>query len=211
MWWPVFNRYKLVLTGKEFNLNDSDGSWANINITKGDYTTRQRHSVATVGNEATLGTGATTINDIVVKIDSTTLTPTTHYTYDVGSRNEVSFVVSASSVPADIQRVDPNDSTGAVSTDTVFTGDVNIALPIALATENIELFDLSYPHLDVFVNGNKLLNTNFKRQFTSTTTQLTIHNVNELPGGSLKSGATILLVASKPQKYPNKTSFRIYC
>ena len=192
----IVNRYKLVLTGKEFNLNDSDGSWANINITKGDYTTRQRHSVATVDNEATLGTGATTINDIVVKIDSTTLTPTTHYTYDAGSRNEISFVVSASSVPADIQRVDPNDSTGAVSTDTVFTGDVNIALPTTLATENIELFDLSYPHLDVFVNGNKLLNTNYKRQFTSTTTQLTIHNVNELPGGSLKSGATILLVES---------------
>ena len=188
--------YKVVISGKEFNLNDSDGSLANINITKGDYTTRQRHSVATVGNEATLGTGATTINDIIVKIGSTTLTPTTHYTYDAGSRQEISFVVSASTVPADIQRVDPNDSTGAVSDDTVFTGDVNIALPTTLATENIELFDLSYPHLDVFVNGNKLLNTNYKRQFTATTTELTIHNVNELLGGSIKNDDTVLLVES---------------
>ena len=65
-------------------------------------------------------------------------------------------------VAADIQRVDPNDSTGAVSPDTVFTGDVTIALPTTLATENVELFDLSYSYLDVFVNGNKLLNTNYK-------------------------------------------------
>ena len=197
------NLYKLVITGKEFNLNDSDGSWANINITKGDYTTRQRHSVATVGNEATLGTGATAISDIVVKIGSTTLTPTTHYTYDAGSREEINFVVSASTVAADIQRVDPNDSTGAVSPDTVFTGDVTIALPTTLATENVELFDLSYPHLDVFVNGNKLLNTNYKRQFTSTTTVLTIHDVNELPGGVLKTGDKILVVESGTIEFTN--------
>ena len=50
--------------------------------------------------------------------------------------------------------------TGAVSPDTVFTGDVTIALPTTLATENVELFDL-FIHLDVFVNGNKLLNTNY--------------------------------------------------
>ena len=197
------NLYKLVITGKEFTLNDSDGSWANINITKGSFETRQRHSISTVGNEATLGTGATAISDIDVKINTTTLTPTTHYTYDAGSREEVSFVVSAASVPADIQRVDPNDSTGSVSSDTVFSGDVTVNLPTTLATENIELFDLSYPHLDVFVNGNKLLNTNFKRQFTSTTTVLTIHNVNELVGGILKTGDKILIVESGTIEFTN--------
>jgi len=192
----IITLFKLSITGKEFRLNDSDGSWANLNLTKGIYETRQRFSVVTVDNEPTLGTGATTINDIVVKNGTTTLTANSDFTFDSGSRQEIDFIVNASTVAEDIQRVDPADSTGSLSPDTVFSGNVTIALPTTLHAKNVELYNNFYPHLDVFIDGVKVSNENYSRQFNATTSVLTILNIDELPSGTLKTGQKILVVES---------------
>lgn len=192
----IITLFKLSITGKEFRLNDGDGSWANLNLTKGIYETRQRFSVVTVDNEPTLGTGATTIDDIVVMNGTTPLTKNTDFTFDSGSRQEINFIVSASTVAEDIQRVDPADSTGSLSPDTVFSGNVTIALPTTLHTKNVELYNNFYPHLDVFIDGVKVDNENYSRQFNATTSVLTILNVNQLPSGTLKTGQKILVVES---------------
>ncbi|SVB46181.1 uncharacterized protein METZ01_LOCUS199035, partial [marine metagenome] len=118
----VVMKHVLNIQGNEFEISGTGSTLTELKLTAGDYTTRQRHSVATVDNEATLGTGATTVADIVVTIDNTILTPAGNYSYTAGSRQQVDFVVSAVTVPEDIQRVDPTDLSGTRSDDTVYTG-----------------------------------------------------------------------------------------
>ena len=192
----VVMKHVLNIQGDEFSISGTGSTLTELKLTAGDYTTRQRHSVATVDNEVTLGTGATTVNDIVVTINNTTLTPSGNYSYTAGSRQQVDFVVSAVTVPEDIQRVDPTDLTGTRSDDTVYTGTVHIPLT-TLQSDNIVKYEGRYPHVDVYVDGAKLDNSSaYISWLLNSTTMLYINNVENLPGGNLKNGANIYVAES---------------
>ena len=171
----------LTLRGADFTLGGA--ALANLNLASGNYQPRQRFNVASVDNHPSTGTGATTVSDIAVTVDSATVA-SSFWDFDAGSRQAIPFNVGTS------QNIDTSDDDQFVN-----SGDVVVPLGTTLDANNIvKENNLTYSHANVFVNGAELINIVGDQKYTLTTNQLTIHNVQNLPGSRIQSGANVYVI-----------------
>jgi len=182
----VIQQHVLSISGNDFTLSENGATLSTLNLTPNRYQPHQRYSISAVDNHPTLGTGATTVDDIIVTVAGSTVSSDNgnNWIYDAGSRQQFDFNISTS---------------GAIDFDNDFvnSGNVNIPLSQTLDANNIvKQNDITYPHANVFVDGVELINTVGDIRYTLTTSQLTIHNVETLPGNRLAAGANIYLVES---------------
>ena len=178
----------LTITGADFTLGGS--ALANLNLASGNYQPRQRFNIASVDNHPDTNTGATTINDIAVTVDNSVV-PSSFWDYDPGSRQAIPFNVGTSQNP------DTSDDDQFVN-----SGDVVVPLTVSLDPKNIvKENNLTYSHANVFVNGTELINIVGDQKYTLTTAQLTIHNVETLPGSRLQSGANIYVIENSTVEF----------
>lgn len=183
----IVNQYALSITGNDFVLTESGTTLADLNLTAGRFQPTQRHRIEAVGNHPTLGTGATTSDDIIVKVNNSEPIPASASTwlYDEGSRQQINFVISGSLLPGSA-----NDE------NTVTSGNVSVALA-TLDTNNLTKENgINYPYANVFVNGAELINLPGSQAYDLTASQLTIYNVETLPGNGLAQGANIFVIES---------------
>ena len=173
------NTTVLSIAGPDLTLSGT--ALANLNILAGRYQPKQRYNIASVDNHPTKGTGATTVDDITVTVNNSVV-QSTHWDYDAGSRQAIPFNIGTS---------------GAIDVDNGFvnSGDVIVPLATILDANNIvKENNLTYSHANVFVNGVELINIVGEQKYTLTTNQVTIHNVETLPGSRLQEGANIYVI-----------------
>ena len=172
------NTTVLSIAGPDLTLSGT--ALANLNIVAGRYQPKQRYNIASVDNHPTKGTGATTADDITVTVNDLAVA-NTHWDYDAGSRQ---------SIPFNIGQSGQLGNNGFVE-----SGDVIVPLATTIDANNIvKVNDLTYIHANVFVNGHELINLIGESKYTLTTNQLTIHNVQTLPGNRIQEGANVYVI-----------------
>ena len=189
----LVENYQLSIIGNDFTLSNSNtqiGNIANVNIQGKRYQPRQRYSFESANS--------TTYNDVVITVDgnatsgnATGAAGTYDWEFDNGSRT---------TIISDRGLVDGNVSQ-TFSFQPVSTANTNL-LAGAIATDNLNIINGSYPHIEVYVNGNLLsdqLESDSTTGFTITnvdanTNNIIFHDVGALPGGQLDAQANILIV-----------------
>ena len=156
--------FYLTIKGSDFTLDGS--GLADLNIQAQRYQPRQRYSFQTANS--------TVVGDIVAKVDNVTITgagfvdtnnddiadtwmPVTHdYKFDEGSRTTITTTSLLSG----------NVSQQFEFTPLAVSDGVTATAPIA--TDNLQIINGSYPHIDVEINGVKLPERSEEVLFTIT-------------------------------------------
>ena len=176
--------FLITLRGNDFSLGDNVNNDL-VDILKLEakrYQPRQRYSFETANS--------TVYTDVSVSVDSVGLsgnivgsTGDHLWEFDAGSRTTVKHIggrKTSGSVTYTFAPVSPNGEL----TDTI-------------AADNLQIINGEYPHVDVFINGNKLPGdeqTLFSITGDSTTNTITLLDIASLPGGELTADAKIEVV-----------------
>jgi hypothetical protein len=175
----------LTLEGTDFILAEAGSTLSGLNLVAGRYQPKQRYSIAAVGDHPTKGTGATTANDITVKVNDAVVN-STYWTYDAGSRQIIPFKIATSNASLGDQNA---------SRTTVIRGNVTVPLNDPISSDNIEKVDnISYPYASVFVNGEQIRNYPGDQRFDLTTTDLTLYDVDRLADSGISNDANVFVL-----------------
>ena len=194
---PVNVQGRISIVGSDFTLTESGTTLSDLNLTPGRYQPKQSFSIDTfdaktdgTGSETNASHIAMTINGTAVPSDNGN-----NWVYDHGSRTALSFVTSG--IP-NSQKIIPG-SGGLVSPDTVYSGNITLISPFNNKTFNVDANNIVateniYPHVDVYVNGDRLVNTpDWKRYEFLSSTSLKIYDVGSLKNKMLAAGANIYI------------------
>ena len=175
----------LTLHGTDFILTEDGTTLSGLNLVAGRYQPIQRYAIASVANHPGKSTGATTASDITVKVNNE-IVSSSYWTYDAGDRQIIPFKVTGSGSTAGNQNADRN---------TVIRGNVDVPLNSTISSDNITQIDnISYPYVNVFVDGFELTNSPIEQKFDITSSTLTIYNVQDLPAGGITNDANVYVI-----------------
>ena len=187
----VVSQHVLTLTGNDFTLAGDTATLAGLNLVAGRFQPKQRYSIGSVANVTGTDHGATTAANVRVTVagDNVLSNSGTNWIYNPGTRQQIPFAISGSG---------STDSSNGV----VESGDVNIVLPVAIDTLNTaKENNLVYPHVNVFVNGNQLINDVGNPRYSLTTNQLTIHSVEQLVESGIREDANVYVVENSTVEF----------
>ena len=167
-------QHVIQINGSDFTLGGS--GLANLNLTGARYQPRQRYGIITANN--------TLVSDVIVSVEDTNVPRTvgnvTNWEYDAGDRFQytTSTLVTTGNFDIDIASL---------------TGLLNGSSTIA--NDNINLVEGQYPFIDVYVNGNKLVNSPSQSQYSvPNNTTIRITDVTNLQEGNISPNANIYIV-----------------
>ena len=175
----------LQLVGNDFSLIGDANTLTALKLIPGRYQPVQSYAIRAVANHPTKGTGATTESNIVVSVNGENVEPTSNWSFDPGSRQSTSFVISGSGA----NNVDINDAGTAV-----LRGNVIVPLATPLNANTTLIVANKYPLANVFVEGVELLNVGNNIRFILNTNSVTIFNVDTLPQGQIAVGANVFVI-----------------
>ena len=189
----LVENYQLTIKGNDFTLSNSNtqiGNIANVNIEGKRYQPRQRFSFESANS--------TTYSDVVITVDGNTTTG--NATGSAGSHDWEFDNGSRTTVISDRGLVTGNVSE-TFSFQPISTSNTN-TLAGSIATDNLNIINGSYPHIEVYVNNSLLsdaLESDSTTGYTITnvdanTNNIIFHDVGALPGGQLDAQANILIV-----------------
>ena len=165
-------RYILKITGDDFSLTENETTLLSLGLLAGRYQPRQRYSISSVGAHPTLGTGATTASNIVVKVNNVVVPSDggNNWIYHPGSRQSLS------------------------SGDEQLINSKTIPLITQLDANTVVSYGNVYEHASVYVNGFELINTGVTQRFVLTQDTVTINNVSDLPAGKLEPNSNVYVI-----------------
>ena len=182
--------FVITLTGSDFTL--AGGGLANLDIEAKRYQPRQRFSFESANS--------TQYTDITATVNGVS---TSGSTYNVAN---------AQYEPTGADwNFDPGSRTTITNTALIESGNTSFTFaPLSrsdelsqagnIATDNLTIIDGTYPHLDVFINGQKLVERVTNPLYTissiagdTNNSYINFANVQALPGGNLASDAQIIV------------------
>jgi hypothetical protein len=168
----IVYQYVLKVIGADFSLTENSSTLSNLALAPGRYQPRQRYSISAVDNHPTLGTGATSEANIIVKVNGVSVESDAgnNWIYDAGSRQSV------------------------ISGSEQLSGNRTLSLTTQLDANNVISYANIYKHANVFVNGFELINTGVDQRYTLTSNTVTILNVQTLPAGLLEQNSNVYVV-----------------
>ena len=160
----------LKISGNDFTIGGSASTLANLNITAGRYQPRQRYAFNIANNTVT--------SNIVVSVNNVNLT-SSDFEFDAGDR----WKITAPSTVSGNSSATYVINTGIVNSNTVFD------------TNNITEYDGQYPFIDVYLNGEKILNPGYETRYqVDNTTTITFPDVGLLPDNQILAGSNVYVV-----------------
>ena len=175
--------FVITIKGSDFTLAGS--GLANLDLEAKRYQPRQRFSFESA-NSTTFSDVSVTVNDTAT-VGNVVGGTGNDWEFDSGSRTTIVNNALASSgnisyVFAPLSRSDELSNAGNI------------------ATENLTIIDGSYPHIDVYIDGQKLEERLTNPLFTitsisgdTTNSYINFANVQSLPGGNLPADAKIVI------------------